>query len=161
MAEPGSAATVVLVHGLWMTPRSWERWIPHYEASGYRVLAPAYPGLEVEVEALGVSAHWTMTAAARQFHETRAIEQMIENSPAARDAWVRVNAPDGSVIFEGILAPGDTYTAPTVHAVWGDGLNAASAGFHAEVLAHLSFAHARRNREAWPGEAYEAFFSIA
>ena len=35
-----------------MTPRSWERWIPYYEAKGYRVLAPAYPGLEVEVEAL-------------------------------------------------------------------------------------------------------------
>jgi pimeloyl-ACP methyl ester carboxylesterase len=44
--------TIVLIHGFWVTPRSWERWIPHYEASGYRVLAPAYPGLEVEVEAL-------------------------------------------------------------------------------------------------------------
>ena len=36
----------------WVTPRSWEHWIPHYEAKGYRVLAPAYPGFEVEVEAL-------------------------------------------------------------------------------------------------------------
>jgi pimeloyl-ACP methyl ester carboxylesterase len=44
--------TIVLVHGFWVTPRSWERWITHYEAKGYRVLAPAYPGLEVEVEAL-------------------------------------------------------------------------------------------------------------
>jgi pimeloyl-ACP methyl ester carboxylesterase len=35
-----------------VTPRSWERWIEHYENKGYRVLAPAYPGLEVEVEAL-------------------------------------------------------------------------------------------------------------
>ena len=35
-----------------MTPRSWEHWIEHYEGRGYRVLAPAYPGLEVEVEAL-------------------------------------------------------------------------------------------------------------
>ena len=31
---------------------------------------------------------------------------------AARDAWVRVNAPDGSVIFEGMLAPGDTFELP-------------------------------------------------
>src|ERR671923_2060621 len=44
--------TVVLIHGFWVTPRSWERWIPYYEAKGYRVLAPAYPGFEVEVEAL-------------------------------------------------------------------------------------------------------------
>jgi pimeloyl-ACP methyl ester carboxylesterase len=44
--------TIVLVHGFWVTPRSWEHWIAHYEAKGYRVLAPAYPGFEVEVEAL-------------------------------------------------------------------------------------------------------------
>lgn len=44
--------TIVLVHGFWVTPRSWENWITRFEAKGYRVLAPAYPGLEVEVEAL-------------------------------------------------------------------------------------------------------------
>lgn len=35
-----------------MTPRSWERWKDRYERRGYRVLAPAWPGLEGEVEAL-------------------------------------------------------------------------------------------------------------
>src|SRR3954447_21050973 len=44
--------TIVLIHGFWVTPRSWEDWVRHYEARGYRVLAPAYPGFEVEVEAL-------------------------------------------------------------------------------------------------------------
>jgi pimeloyl-ACP methyl ester carboxylesterase len=44
--------TIVLIHGFWVTPRSWEHWIAHYEAKGYRVVAPAYPGFEVEVEAL-------------------------------------------------------------------------------------------------------------
>jgi pimeloyl-ACP methyl ester carboxylesterase len=44
--------TVVLVHGLWMTPRSWEGWVAHYEAKGYQVLTPGYPGFEIEVEAL-------------------------------------------------------------------------------------------------------------
>ena len=43
---------VVLIHGLWMTPRSWEGWGARYEDRGYRVLAPAWPGLEVEVEEL-------------------------------------------------------------------------------------------------------------
>jgi pimeloyl-ACP methyl ester carboxylesterase len=47
-----SPPTIVLVHGFWVTPRSWEHWISHYEARGHRVLAPAYPGFEVEVEAL-------------------------------------------------------------------------------------------------------------
>jgi alpha-beta hydrolase superfamily lysophospholipase len=44
--------TIVLIHGFWVTPRSWEHWISHYEARGFRVLAPAYPGFEVEVESL-------------------------------------------------------------------------------------------------------------
>ena len=34
-----SPDTIVLVHGFWVTPRSWEHWITRYEAQGYRVLA--------------------------------------------------------------------------------------------------------------------------
>ena len=44
--------TIVFIHGLWMTPRSWEKWAERYRSRGYTVLAPAWPGLEVEVEAL-------------------------------------------------------------------------------------------------------------
>src|SRR5215510_8912725 len=44
--------TIVLIHGLWMTPRSWEHWKKRFERRGYDVLTPAYPGFEVEVEAL-------------------------------------------------------------------------------------------------------------
>ena len=44
--------TIVLVHGFWVTPRSWEHWITHFEGRGFRVIAPGYPGFEVEVEAL-------------------------------------------------------------------------------------------------------------
>jgi pimeloyl-ACP methyl ester carboxylesterase len=50
--EANAPDTIVLVHGFWVTPRSWEDWIARYEQAGYRVLAPAYPGFEVEVEAL-------------------------------------------------------------------------------------------------------------
>src|SRR5215207_7457010 len=51
-SAPGTTDNIVLIHGLWVTRRSWEHWIERYESRGYRVLAPAYPGLEVEVEAL-------------------------------------------------------------------------------------------------------------
>jgi len=44
--------TIVLIHGLWMTPRSWEHWKERYEGKGYTVLAPAWPGMEGEVEAI-------------------------------------------------------------------------------------------------------------
>src|SRR5918995_7059944 len=50
--EPTAPDTIVLIHGLWVTSRSWEKWAERYEARGYRVLTPAYPGFEVEVEAL-------------------------------------------------------------------------------------------------------------
>jgi len=46
------ADTIVLIHGLWVTARSWENWIEHYRRAGYDVIAPAYPGLDKEVEAL-------------------------------------------------------------------------------------------------------------
>jgi pimeloyl-ACP methyl ester carboxylesterase len=42
--------TIVLIHGLWLTPRSWEGWIDRYQKAGYTVIAPAWPGLEGEVE---------------------------------------------------------------------------------------------------------------
>jgi pimeloyl-ACP methyl ester carboxylesterase len=48
----GRVDTVVLIHGLWMTPRSWENWARRYAARGFRVLAPAWPGMDGEVEAL-------------------------------------------------------------------------------------------------------------
>ncbi len=50
--DPTTPDTIVLIHGFWVTPRSWEHWIDRYEQAGYRVLAPAYPGFDVEVEAL-------------------------------------------------------------------------------------------------------------
>jgi len=50
--EPTAPDTIVLVHGFWVTPISWERWVERYEAKGYRVLTPTYPGFEGGVEAL-------------------------------------------------------------------------------------------------------------
>ncbi|MBX9243761.1 alpha/beta hydrolase [Actinotalea ferrariae] len=50
--RPDGPDTIVLVHGFWVTPRSWEDWRARYEALGYTVHTPAYPGFEVEVEAL-------------------------------------------------------------------------------------------------------------
>ena len=50
-----SKTTVVLVHGLWMTPLAWEHWVARYEARGVTVLTPGYPGIgqgEAGVKAL-------------------------------------------------------------------------------------------------------------
>ncbi len=51
-SDPAGNETIVLIHGMWMTPLSWERWIDHYTAKGHQVLAPAWLGLEAEPEQL-------------------------------------------------------------------------------------------------------------
>jgi pimeloyl-ACP methyl ester carboxylesterase len=38
--------TIVLIHGMWMTPHSWEDWIDHYRDRGYRAIAPGWPGVK-------------------------------------------------------------------------------------------------------------------
>ncbi|MDX5460144.1 alpha/beta hydrolase [Micromonospora tulbaghiae] len=51
-APTGRVDTIVLIHGLWMTSRSWEHWAQRYAARGFRVLTPAWPGMDREVEEL-------------------------------------------------------------------------------------------------------------
>jgi pimeloyl-ACP methyl ester carboxylesterase len=44
------AKVIVLIHGQWLTPRSWEFFRESYEGQGYQVLAPAWPRMPGEVE---------------------------------------------------------------------------------------------------------------
>ena len=47
-----SSPPIVLIHGLWMTPRSWDNFAERYTAAGHAVHAPSWPGLEGDVEAI-------------------------------------------------------------------------------------------------------------
>ena len=38
-------SSIVLIHGLWLSPHSWQPWIDRYTAQGYTVHAPAWPGV--------------------------------------------------------------------------------------------------------------------
>lgn len=42
--------TIVFIHGAWVTPACWDRFIPFFEARGYRCLAPAWPGKDRPIE---------------------------------------------------------------------------------------------------------------
>lgn len=44
--------TVVLIHGAWMTPASWEPFKSRFEAGGYSVAAPTWPTLDRPVDEL-------------------------------------------------------------------------------------------------------------
>jgi len=52
MSTTASKPPIVLIHGMWMNPLSWEHWASHYTDRGHRVLAPAWPGLDKEPEEL-------------------------------------------------------------------------------------------------------------
>jgi pimeloyl-ACP methyl ester carboxylesterase len=43
---------IVLIHGLWMTPLSFETWSHHYSECGFSVFAPSWPGMERDIRGL-------------------------------------------------------------------------------------------------------------
>ena len=88
--DPTGAGTIVLIHGLWMTPRSWEHWAERYRSKGYNVLTPAWPGMEVEVEALNADPSPL---------ETLDVEKIVDHyeassasSTARRSSWATRSA---------------------------------------------------------------------
>src|SRR5262249_32539683 len=42
-ANASSATPVVFVHGLWLLPNSWDRWVTLFEEAGYATLTPGWP----------------------------------------------------------------------------------------------------------------------
>ncbi|MCS5732293.1 alpha/beta hydrolase [Herbiconiux daphne] len=42
---PTNLPPIVLIHGLWMTPASWDGWAERFRARGHEVITPAWPGI--------------------------------------------------------------------------------------------------------------------
>jgi len=47
-----NSKTIVFIHGMYMNPSSWEKWITYFQQAGYTCLAPAWPGRDLPVETL-------------------------------------------------------------------------------------------------------------
>ena len=45
MSSTAAETPIVLIHGMWMTPRSWDKWVDHYAGRGHRAIAPGWPGV--------------------------------------------------------------------------------------------------------------------
>jgi pimeloyl-ACP methyl ester carboxylesterase len=37
---------IVLIHGLWMTPTSWDTWAERFRTQGHEVIVPGWPGID-------------------------------------------------------------------------------------------------------------------
>jgi non-heme chloroperoxidase len=74
---------VVFVHGLWLLPSSWERWVTLFEEAGYTALTPGWPDDPDTVEEANahpeVFAHKTVGQVADHFEE---ILRGLELEPA-------------------------------------------------------------------------------
>jgi pimeloyl-ACP methyl ester carboxylesterase len=46
MSTQTTKAPIVLIHGLWMTPKSWDTWAERFRAAGHEVIIPGWPGID-------------------------------------------------------------------------------------------------------------------
>jgi len=71
---------IVLIHGLWMTPLSWEYWAHHYTERGYSVYAPSWPGMERDIRALRRAPETYAQIGIRQIidHYERVVLELVE-----------------------------------------------------------------------------------
>ena len=99
-----NAPPIVLIHGLWMTPRSWDRWVEYYRAKGHQVIVPAYPGFEIEVEALREKPEVIAEASVPVTLEH--LVDVVEGLDRRRSSWATPSAePSRSSWSTGALAP--------------------------------------------------------
>ncbi|MBO9627301.1 MAG: alpha/beta hydrolase [Microbacterium sp.] len=42
----GGLPPIVLIHGLWMTPKSWDTFAEYFRAKGHEVIVPGWPGVD-------------------------------------------------------------------------------------------------------------------
>lgn len=62
-----------------------------------------------ELESLGIEAHWTMVAEAREYRETVAIERAITSDPAARQQWLDRQLTLDPVNHDELSSPGEPF----------------------------------------------------
>ena len=60
-SPPASNKPIVLVHGLWLTPLSWEYWTERFEARGHHVMAPAWPAMVSKLTLKRAVGRWRST----------------------------------------------------------------------------------------------------
>jgi pimeloyl-ACP methyl ester carboxylesterase len=72
-ANDSGLSPVVFVHGLWLLPSSWDRWVTVFEDAGYTTLAPGWPDDPNSVEEANrhpeVMAHKTIGQIADHFND--------------------------------------------------------------------------------------------
>jgi pimeloyl-ACP methyl ester carboxylesterase len=56
-ANASERTPVVLIHGLWLLPNSWDSWATFFEGAGYAAVAPGWPGDPESVQEAKANPH--------------------------------------------------------------------------------------------------------
>ena len=103
---------IVLIHGLWMTPLSWQGWKERFESRGHEVLAPGWPGVD-----------------------DRSVEAIREDPSALEDLGIGEIADHYEAIVRGLDAPpiiiGHSFGGLVTQVLLDRGLGAAGVGVSA------------------------------
>ena len=64
--------------------------------------------IKKQVDSMGLETHWTMAAEARQYYETKSIDESIANDEEAKEAWLRSQYRLAEDELQAILSGDDT-----------------------------------------------------
>lgn len=88
--------TIMLIHGAWLNSRSWENWKTRFEAKGFTVVAPDWPGADGEPSDLRANPRKALTKYGPKeivAHYERLIRQLPEQpilvGHSAGGVWVQ------------------------------------------------------------------------
>ncbi|MGQ0648930.1 MAG: alpha/beta hydrolase [Gemmatimonadaceae bacterium] len=94
--------TVMLIHGAWLTPASWDQFRGRYEALGFRCVAPAWPLMDRSVEALRRAPHKELS----QLSISRIVEHYAQHVRALPEAPILVGHSFGGLMVQLLLDRG-------------------------------------------------------
>jgi len=103
-AQPGAhAKTIVFIHGMFMTPKSWDKWQTYFQQQGYTTIAPAWP-----LHGGPVKQQWTPEAAAELGNLTldRVIESYREVLRKLPEKPIVIGHSMGGLIVQKLLSEG-------------------------------------------------------
>src|ERR1700688_2128555 len=96
-------ATMVFVHGMFMTPICWEPWMMYFEREGYDTVAPPWPGRDRSVPALR-DAHPDPATSHLRLHEVIAVyDEYVRTLP---EPPILIGHSMGGLIVQILLARG-------------------------------------------------------
>jgi non-heme chloroperoxidase len=82
-ANQSGRTPVVFVHGLWLLPSSWDRWVTLFEENGYAAMTPGWPDdPETVAEAKADPAVFAHKSVGQVADYQEAVIRRLENKPA-------------------------------------------------------------------------------